>query len=121
MITGEIKNRIDGIWDTFWTGGITNSITILEQITKMSDEERRKLSTILKTTELSSITNTIDLLQTRGRALRSLNPVVGECNDASLNARAWASLRSSYHAPTPGAFPFLKASRSSVSIPSPRR
>ena len=29
---------------------------------------------------------TIDLLQTRGRALRSLNPVVGECNDASLNA-----------------------------------
>lgn len=22
MITGEIKNRIDSIWDTFWTGGI---------------------------------------------------------------------------------------------------
>ena len=33
MITGEIKNRIDGIWDTFWTGGITNSLTILEQMT----------------------------------------------------------------------------------------
>lgn len=33
MITGEIKNRIDSIWDTFWTGGITNSITILEQMT----------------------------------------------------------------------------------------
>ena len=33
MITGEIKNRIDTIWDTFWTGGITNSITILEQMT----------------------------------------------------------------------------------------
>ena len=29
MITGEIKNRIDSIWDVFWTGGITNSITIL--------------------------------------------------------------------------------------------
>ena len=26
MITGEIKNRIDTIWDAFWTGGITNSI-----------------------------------------------------------------------------------------------
>ena len=25
MITGEIKNRIDKIWDAFWTGGITNS------------------------------------------------------------------------------------------------
>ena len=33
MITGEIKNRIDSIWDNFWTGGITNSITILEQMT----------------------------------------------------------------------------------------
>lgn len=33
MVTGEIKNRIDQIWDTFWTGGITNSLTILEQMT----------------------------------------------------------------------------------------
>ena len=33
MITGEVKNRIDQIWDTFWTGGITNSLTILEQMT----------------------------------------------------------------------------------------
>ncbi len=30
MITGEIKNRIDKNWDAFWTGGITNSITVLE-------------------------------------------------------------------------------------------
>ena len=33
MITGDIKNRIDTLWDAFWTGGITNSITILEQMT----------------------------------------------------------------------------------------
>ena len=47
MITGEIKTRIDSIWDTFWTGGITNSITILEQMTylffaKMLDDAQRK-------------------------------------------------------------------------------
>ena len=46
MITGEIKNRIDSIWDTFWTGGITNSMTILEQMTylffmKMLDDAQR--------------------------------------------------------------------------------
>ena len=46
MITGEIKNRIDSIWDTFWTGGITNSITILEQMTylffmKMLDDAQK--------------------------------------------------------------------------------
>jgi len=33
MITGELRNRIDGIWDTIWTGGITSPITVLEQIT----------------------------------------------------------------------------------------
>lgn len=32
MITGEIKNRIDKIWDAFWTRGVTNSITVLEQM-----------------------------------------------------------------------------------------
>ena len=47
MITGEIKNRIDAIWDTFWTGGITNSLTILEQMTylffmKMLDDAETK-------------------------------------------------------------------------------
>lgn len=33
MITGEIRNKIDAIWDTFWTSGLTNSMTILEQMT----------------------------------------------------------------------------------------
>lgn len=47
MITGEIKTQIDNIWDAFWTGGITNSITILEQMTylffmKMLDDAQLK-------------------------------------------------------------------------------
>lgn len=33
MITGELKNRIDRIWETFWTGGITNPLTVIEQFT----------------------------------------------------------------------------------------
>lgn len=33
MITGEDKNQIDSIWDTFWSSGITSSITVLEQLT----------------------------------------------------------------------------------------
>jgi len=33
MITGELKNKVDAIWDTIWTGGITSPITVLEQIT----------------------------------------------------------------------------------------
>ncbi|MEI3038841.1 MAG: class I SAM-dependent DNA methyltransferase [Victivallales bacterium] len=47
MITGELKNKIDGIWDTIWTGGITSPITVLEQITyllfmKLLDDNQRK-------------------------------------------------------------------------------
>ena len=47
MITGKVKSQIDSIWDTFWTGGITNSITILEQMTylffmKMLDDAHIK-------------------------------------------------------------------------------
>ena len=47
MITGEIKTKIDNIWDAFWTGGITNSITVLEQMTylffmKMLDDAQCK-------------------------------------------------------------------------------
>lgn len=33
MITGELKNRIDRLWTEFWTGGITNPLTVIEQIT----------------------------------------------------------------------------------------
>ena len=33
MITGEIKNKIDKIWDVFWTGGVTNPISVVEQMT----------------------------------------------------------------------------------------
>jgi type I restriction enzyme M protein len=33
MITGELKSRIDKLWSEFWTGGIANPLTVIEQIT----------------------------------------------------------------------------------------
>lgn len=33
MITGKLKSQIDQIWNTFWNGGISNTITIVEQLT----------------------------------------------------------------------------------------
>lgn len=33
MITGEIKSQVDRVWNTFWTGGISNPIEIIEQVT----------------------------------------------------------------------------------------
>ena len=33
MITGELKRRVDALWTEFWQGGITNPLTVIEQIT----------------------------------------------------------------------------------------
>lgn len=33
MLTGELRNKVDKIWETFWTGGITNPLTVIEQFT----------------------------------------------------------------------------------------
>ena len=33
MVTGELKRRIDALWTEFWQGGITNPLTVIEQIT----------------------------------------------------------------------------------------
>ncbi|MBQ2994577.1 MAG: SAM-dependent DNA methyltransferase, partial [Peptococcaceae bacterium] len=33
MITGELKNKVDSLWEIFWTGGITNPLDVVEQMT----------------------------------------------------------------------------------------
>jgi type I restriction enzyme M protein len=33
MITGELKSKVDRIWDTMWCGGISNPLSVIEQLT----------------------------------------------------------------------------------------
>jgi type I restriction enzyme M protein len=33
MLTGELRNQIDGIWNDFWSGGLANPLQVIEQIT----------------------------------------------------------------------------------------
>ena len=33
MVTGELKNRIDSLWDIFAAGGLTNPLDVIEQMT----------------------------------------------------------------------------------------
>lgn len=55
MITGELKNRIDNLWEIFWTGGLTNPLDVIEQMTYLmfihdldvSDNTHAKESAIL--------------------------------------------------------------------------
>ncbi|MGM7683204.1 type I restriction-modification system subunit M [Cytobacillus sp. Hm23] len=48
MITGDLKSKVDKVWETFWTGGITNPLTVIEQFTYLlyikglDDNEKKK-------------------------------------------------------------------------------
>ena len=33
MLTGEIRNQVNQIWDAFWSGGVSNPLSVIEQIT----------------------------------------------------------------------------------------
>lgn len=33
MLTGEIRSQVDAIWNSFWSGGISNPLEVMEQIT----------------------------------------------------------------------------------------
>lgn len=55
MVTGELKNKIDGLWDIFAAGGLVNPLEVIEQITYLmfihdlddSDNMRAKESAML--------------------------------------------------------------------------
>ena len=55
MVTGELKNKIDGLWDIFAAGGLVNPLDVIEQITYLmfiydlddSDNLRAKESAML--------------------------------------------------------------------------
>jgi type I restriction enzyme M protein len=33
MITGQLKSKIDAVWNDFWSGGISNPLEVMEQLT----------------------------------------------------------------------------------------
>ena len=33
VITGDLKSKVDRVWDAFWSGGISNPLEVIEQIT----------------------------------------------------------------------------------------
>ena len=40
MLTGEIRSQIDQIWNAFWSGGISNPLEVIEQITYLLSLKR---------------------------------------------------------------------------------
>ena len=71
MTARELKNKIDPLWEEFWTGGITNPLTVIEQITflifsrlldiKENQNERKRLDEGLTSSKASSLKESIRL------------------------------------------------------------
>ena len=66
MLTGEIRNKVDKLWEAFWTGGIANPLTVIEQISyllfiKRLDDMNMRQATRSSSTEGDSETRTHSL------------------------------------------------------------
>ena len=67
MITGELKNKIDGLWDIFAAGGLVNPLDVIEQITYLMfihdldevDNRRAKESAMLGLSYQSMFAETV--------------------------------------------------------------
>ena len=60
MLTGELRGKIDAIWNDFWSGGLANPLQVIEQITylifikrldEMQEVEERKANTLKRPLE----------------------------------------------------------------------
>ena len=67
MMTGELKSKIDSLWEIFWTGGLTNPLDVIEQMTYLmfihdldeTDNKRMKESVMLGLPHQSIFTGTV--------------------------------------------------------------
>lgn len=67
MITGQMKSKIDSLWTEFWTGGITNPLTVIEQISylmflRLLDIRESRSEKLLQRIKERGTTGTVKLL-----------------------------------------------------------
>ncbi len=56
MITGEVRSKVDALWNAFWSGGIANPLEVIEQI-PLQREFARRVSAVekLKTAQRAAL------------------------------------------------------------------
>lgn len=77
MVTGELKSKVDRIWDTMWSGGISNPLSVIEQLTYLLFIKR------------------LDELQTlyEHKAARTSQPVEDPIFDRDQNHLRWSRFK----------------------------
>ena len=98
MITGELKSKVDRIWDTMWSGGISNPLSVIEQLTYLLFIKR------------------LDELHTRDerRAARTGRPIAKPVFTARQNALRWSRFKElaperMFETVRDRVFPFIKS------------
>ena len=98
MITGELKSKVDRIWDTMWSGGISNPLSVIEQLTYLLFIKR------------------LDELHTREehRAARTAHPIAKPLFTARQDALRWSRFKElaperMFETVRDGVFPFIKS------------
>lgn len=99
MLTGEVRNKVDKIWTDMWAGGITNPLTVIEQLTY--------LMFIRSLDEKELETESFEALS--GEAMSKIFP-----QDADGQAIRWSNFKNKdsrdiYEIVGTKVFPFIKA------------
>lgn len=97
MITGELKSKVDRIWDTMWSGGISNPLSVIEQLTYLLFIKR------------------LDELQTlkENKANRTGKPIEDPIFSKKQDPLRWSRLKETapeemFKTVQQGVFPFIK-------------
>jgi type I restriction enzyme M protein len=100
MITGEMKSKVDRLWTTFWNNGISNPLSVIEQISYLLFIKRLD-----------------DLELTKERKAQRLNrPVSDPLFSVEQQSCRWSSFKNltdseeMLHVVRDQAFPFIKCS-----------
>lgn len=97
MITGELKSKVDKIWDTMWSGGISNPLSVIEQLTYLLFIKR------------------LDELHTlkEKKAARTKKPIEDPVFNSKQNAMRWSRFKDTapekmFETVRDKVFPFIK-------------
>ena len=97
MITGELKSKVDNIWNTMWSGGISNPLSVIEQLTYLLFIKR------------------LDELHTlkEAKAARTGKPIADPVFTAKQDKLRWSRFKEAapeqmFETVRDGVFPFIK-------------
>ena len=95
MITGDIKQKVDDVWQTFWNNGFTQPSAIFEQITyllfmKMLDDKQREKEAI------ANLTGDVLLNPTFPSGTCHIMKCVGTCSKNWSRPKCWIGCATMY-------------------------